>query len=180
MKILSRRFARGLASSRRPEGFSRPGDAAETDFSESVLDDYCSGDPVRAGIAAFRLRSFLGAKQHAPVNPEISGKIASALLGRLRAQPDHLGGSDLEIGVILWLQRELKSTDIETLVEYLQGRHDMAVAGLASQLIPIIGTAFLSGYLSSSVLFETGGMGGPTRPLLREMAQEALAAFNRK
>ena len=169
-----------LALRQAPKGVTRREGALESNYSDSVLDDYRSGDPVKAGIAAFRLRSFVGVKKNSPLDREASRKIALALLGRLRNQPGHLGASDLEIGILLWDEGELKRPDVEALVERLQGRHDMAIAGLASLLIPIIGTAFLSGYLSSVELFETGGMGGPGRALLREMAEEAIAAFNRK
>ena len=36
---------------------------------------------------------------------------------------------------------------------------------------------FIQDYLTSTKLFETGGMGGPERPLIREMATEALREF---
>jgi hypothetical protein len=60
----------------------------------------------------------------------------------------------------------------------MKGVDDFSVATEASRLLQIIGTEFMQDYLRSTELFETGGMGGPQRPLIREMAAAALSNFN--
>ena len=60
----------------------------------------------------------------------------------------------------------------------MKGEDDFSVASEAGHLLPIIGTDFIQDYLTSKELFETGGMGGPKRHLIREMAEDALRKFN--
>ena len=153
--------------------------AATTVFSSDLLDQYLSSESGAHGVAAFRIEAFLTAPQNRPIKDSTLTSIADALRRRMAAGLK-LAGSDLQIGLKLTAAGHFYRNDLASLVQAMKGVDDFSVASAAAVLLPIIGPEFIQDYLVSTELFETGGMGGPQRPLIREMAAEALSDFKRQ
>ena len=155
-------------------------EAAETTvFSSELLGQYLSSDSGAHGMAAFRIEAFLSAPKNHPIKDSVFASIADALRRR-KAAALKLAGSDLQIGLMLSASGHFNRNDMASLVQAMKGVRDFEVASAAAALLPIIGPDFIQDYLTSTELFETGGMGGPQRPLIQEMASEALRDFKRQ
>lgn len=155
-------------------------EAAETTvFSSELLDRYLSPDAGIHGVAAFRLEAFLTSPKNWPLDGAVAAAIAQALRRRMEGALK-LKGTDLKIGLQLNAAGCFNRDDLVLLVRALKGVDDFAVAAAAPTLLPLIGTAFIQDYLTSTALFETGGMGGPMRPLIQEMAAQALRDFQHR
>ncbi len=165
------------ATKRRRIGLSFVEAQETTVFSASLLEQYLSTDGGLHGIAAFRIEAFLAAPKNHPIDSSILSSIAAALRQRTGASEPRLSHGDLRIALALSPLGFLDRSDVESLVHAMKGVADYSVASEASRLLAIIGPEFIRDYLTSTEPFETGGMGGPQRPLIREMATEALREF---
>ena len=165
------------ASKRRRIGLSFDEAQETTVFSPSLLEQYLSTDRGLHGIAAFKIEAFLAAPQNHPIDSRILSSIAAATRQRTGASEPRLAHSDLRIALALSSLSFLDRSDVESMVQAMKGVDDYSVASEASRLLAIIGPEFIREYLTSTKQFETGGMGGPQRPLIREMASEALREF---
>lgn len=168
-----------IKASTRRVGLSFDEAAATTIFSSELLDQYLSSEFGVHGMAAFRIEAFLGAPKNRPIKDSVLTSIADALRRRM-ADALKLDGRDLQIGLELSASGHFNRNDIVLLVQAIKGVDDFSVASAAAALLPIIGPDFIQDYLVSTELFETGGMGGPQRPLIQEMALEALSDFKRQ
>jgi len=169
-----------VESSRRHVGLSF-GEAQETTvFSPSLLKHYLSAEPGLSGVAAFRIDAFLSSPKNYPIESSVLSSIAVAVRQRTTAVELQLARSDLRIALALSPLGFLDRSDIESLVQAMKGVDDYSVVSEAVKLLPIIGAEFIRDYLTSTEQFETGGMGGPYRPVIREMARDALCAFEIK
>lgn len=168
-----------IKASTRRVGLSFDEAAATTVFSSELLDQYLSPDSGAHGVAAFRIEAFLTAPQNRPFKASTLTSIAHALRRRIAAGLK-LAASDLQIGLKLTAAGNFSRDDLASLVQAMKGVDDFSVASSAAVLLPIIGPDFIQDYLVSTELFETGGMGGPQRPLIREMATEAVRDFKRQ
>ena len=167
-----------VAASNRKIGLSFDEARQTTKYSQELLDQYQSTDTGKSGVAAFRLDAFLSEPANHPVGEHETKAIAHALRVRSAQPALQLAMSDLRIGLTLHASGSFDHADVASLVTSMQGVDDFSVATEAPRLLPIIGPDFLQDYLRSTELFETGGMGGPKRPLIREMAERALRNFN--
>jgi hypothetical protein len=165
-----------IAASKRKVGLSFDDARKTTRYSQDLLNQYRSGDSGASRVAAFRIDAYLAEPTNRPICESELSSIAEAL--RLRISHRALAKSDLRIGLALHSCGAFDQQDVTSLVESMKGTDDFSVASEGERLLPIIGTDFIQDYLSSTELFETGGMGGPQRPLIREMAEEALRTFN--
>jgi len=165
-----------VAASKMKVGLSFDEAAKTTKYSQDLLDQYCSTDSGKSGAAAFRIDAYLAEPANQPIHDFELTSIAAAL--RSRIAQCRLSGSDLRIGLALYSHGAFDRQNVASLVASMKGSDDYSVASEAQRLLPIIGTDFIQDYLRSTELFETGGMGGPQRPLIREMAEEALRCFN--
>lgn len=167
-----------IAESTRKVGLSFDDARQTTKYSQELLNQYLSTDTGMSGVAAFRLDAFLSEPANHPVGEQETKAIADALRARLAQSTSRLGPSDLRIALTLHEFGSFAPDEVESLVASMRGVDDFFVASEAPRLLPIIGTDFLQDYLRSPELFETGGLGGPKRPLIREMAERALRNFN--
>ena len=165
-----------VAASKRKVGLSFDEAKKTTKYSQDLLDQYRSTDTGESGVAAFRIDAYLAEATNQPVPQVELTSMAAAL--RTRIAQHTLGRSDLRIGLSLYSHGAFDRQDVASLVESMKGSDDYSVASEAQRILPIIGTDFVQDYLRSTELFETGGMGGPQRPLIREMAEEALRCIN--
>jgi len=165
-----------VAASKRKAGLSFDEAKETTKYSQHLLDQYCSTDSGVSGVAAFRFDAYLAEPANQPFPQFELASIATALRSRIAQHT--LGRSDLRIGLALHSHGAFDRQDVASLVASMKGSDDYSVASEAQRLLPIIGTDFVQDYLRSTELFETGGMGGPQRPLIREMAEEALRCFD--
>ena len=169
-----------ISASRRKIGLSFDEALETTVFSTELLNQYLSADTGTHGVAAFRFEAFLTAPQNRPIADRVLATIAEGLRRRLSDDDLNLVKSDLLIGLRLFESGHFDSDGIAALVDALKGVDDFSVASLAPTLLRVIGTDFIQDYLTSTELFETGGMGGSMRPLVREMATQALTDFERE
>jgi hypothetical protein len=167
-----------VAASNRSVGLSFDEARLTTVYSQELVDQYRSAESAASGVAAFRLEAFLSEPTNHPVGEHATRAIADALRARSVQRTLSLGMSDLRIGLALHAYGSFDQKDVESLVTSMQGVDDFSVATEAPRLLPIIGPDFIQDYLRSTELFETRGMGGPQRPLIREMAEAALSNFN--
>ncbi|MFC5456955.1 hypothetical protein [Prosthecobacter fluviatilis] len=165
-----------IKASNRRVGLSFDEAAETTVFSSELLDQYLSLEYGDHGVAAFRIEAFLTAAKNRPIKASVLTSIADALRQRI-AEGLKLSSSDLQMGLALAAAGHFKRDDMASLVQAMKGVNDFAVASAAAALLPIIGPDFIQDYLVSTELFETGGMGGPQRPLIQEMASEAMRDF---
>ena len=166
-----------VAASNRKVGLSFDEARLTTAYSKDLVDQYRSTESAASGVAAFRLEAFLSEPTNHPVGEYEARAIADALRARSVQRASSLGINDLRIGLALHASGSFDRMDVESLVTSMQGVDDFSVASEAPRLLPIIGPDFIQDYLRSTELFETGGMGGPQRPLIREMAEAALGNF---
>lgn len=165
-----------IAASKRKVGLSFDDARKTTTYSQDLLDQYLSADSGTSGVAAFRVDAFLTEPTNHPVPDSQLTSIAHALRARIS---DHtLAKCDLRIGLALHAFGVFHREEVASLVAAMKGEDDFSVASEAAHLLPIIGTDFIQDYMTSTELFETGGMGGPMRPLIREMAEKALRNFD--
>lgn len=164
-----------IAASKRKVGLSFDEARKTTRYCEDLLNQYRSADGRASAIAAFRIDAYLTEPANRPLRESEFSSIADAL--RLRISQRTLGSSDLRIGLALHSHGAFDHQDVASLVASMKDTHDLSVVAEAGRLLPIIGTDFIQDYLRSTKLSETGGMGGPLRPLVREMAEEALRSF---
>jgi len=167
-----------VAASNRSVGLSFDEARMTTAYSQELVDQYRSAEGAASAVAAFRLEAFLSEPTNHPVDEHETKAIADALRARSVQRTLSLGMSDLRIGLALHASGSFDQKDVESLVTSIQGIDDFSVASEAPRLLPIIGTDFIQDYLRSTELFETGGMDGPQRPLIREMAVAAISNFN--
>lgn len=165
-----------IAASSRKVGLSFDDVRETTTYSQNLLDQYISADSGASGVAAFRIDAYLTEPTNHPIAASELKSIADAL--RTRISGHALAKSDLRIGLALYSFGAFDRDDVGSLVASMKGGDDFAVASEAAHLLPILGIGFIQDYLTSTELFETGGMGGPQRPLIREMAEESLREFN--
>lgn len=168
-----------IRASTRRVGLSFEKAAETTVFSSELLDQYLSSESGVHGVAAFRLEAFLTAPKNRPIQNSVLTSIADALRRRM-ANTLKLDGGDLQLGLKLTALGHFNRNDMASLVQAMKAVDDFSVASAAAALLPIIGTDFIQSYLVSTELFETGGMGGPRRPLIQEMASEAMRDFKRQ
>jgi len=167
-----------VAASNRKIGLSFDDAKKTTKYSQHLLDQYRSTESGTSGVAAFRLDAFLTESTNHPFCEAQLNSIAYVL--RSRISNHTLTMSDLGIGLALHSFGSFCRRDVASLVASMKGADDFSLASEAPRLLPIVGTDFIQSYLTSIELFETGGMGGPQRPLIREMAEEALTNFKAK
>ena len=167
------------ASQQARPGLSLEEARATTKMTDELISDYLSiADHGTSAIAAFRIFAYLTSPQHDPGDKATTETVLRALLVRTEDEKYSLTSSDLEIALVLWDAGVVSSSTIETVVRRLAGRDDFKVVSAAQRLLPIIGEDFIQGYLNSALLSETS-MGGPMRPMLKEMARDALSEFRK-
>ncbi|MEO5915272.1 MAG: hypothetical protein ABIS50_13640 [Luteolibacter sp.] len=167
-----------VAASNRKIGLSFDDAHKTTMYSQALLDQYRLIESSTSGVAAFRLDAFLTEPSNHPVREAHLNSIAEAL--RFRISNHTMAESDLRIGLALHSFGSFDRRDVALLVAAMKGSCDFSLVSEAPRLLPIVGAEFIQSYLTSTELFETGGMGGPQRPLIREMAEEAYTNFNAK
>jgi len=149
-----------------------------TSLNDKLIDEYlCLEKAAVSTHAAFRIAAVITDPETPNLKPEILVQLASALRQRIEPSNQPLTASDIEIAIFLWTHNHIQAGLVSDVVEGLRGSADFKLAEIAPRLLPIIGTEFIQPYLTSHVLSETGGMGGPRKPLIREMARKALADF---
>ena len=169
-----------IEESKRRVGLSFDEAQETVEFSPSLLEQYLSADRRLSGIAAFKIEAFLAAPKNHPIDSPVLSSIAAAVRQRTAASEPQFARSDLRIALALSPLGFLDRSDVESMVQAMKGVDDHSVASEASRLLAIIGPEFIRDYLTSTERSETGGMGGPQLPLIREMASEALREVEAK
>lgn len=167
-----------IAACTRKIGLSFDNAKKATKLSQGLLDKYRSSESKTSGVAAFRLDAYLSDISNLPCSQSELSSIAQALRARIAGNSSGLGKSDLRISLELHSSGYIGQEEVEFLVKSMKGVDDFSILAEADRLISCIGSDFIQDYLSSNQLFETDGMGGEQRPLIREMAEEALTKSN--
>ena len=147
---------------------------AETKIEDTLFSDFGSRDQGRVNISAFRVEALLNSARKAEFAPDRLQRLRDALLTRIHDASAPICCSDIAIVWFCRFDEPEQRSIITSLFNRMRGIEDYWLIAYSAYLVPILGLDYLYEFQNSTVIGESGGMGGPPVYSLRNFALERL------